>query len=191
MLPRGCLVTPRHKHQITPRTSDEAPPNPSDPTPTSANAPEINPKAFRLISWNIDFHQPYGDERIAAALIYLSRLLSTAPASTPQVIFLQEMTPSDSISSEKPHGSGDGFTSPILMRGVGAARITAPRRSRRCILFLHSPSVAAGLIAGDFNAIQPFDRTLHFNYDLKDTYLKLGGEEDSHEGYTWGYKVPD
>jgi len=50
--------------------------------------------------------------------------------------------------------------------------------------------VASALIAGDFNAIQPFDRTLHTENDLKDAYLELGGEEDSDDGFTWGYQVP-
>jgi tyrosyl-DNA phosphodiesterase 2 len=53
--------------------------------------------------------------------------------------------------------------------------------------YLHIPDqVACGLLAGDLNAIQPFDRTLHLDNGLSDTYLELGGEEDSDEGYTWG-----
>lgn len=49
----------------------------------------------------------------------------------------------------------------------------------------------AGLVAGDFNAIQPFDRTLHVddNNDLKDAFLELGGKEDTEEGYTWGQQA--
>ncbi|KAK7183950.1 hypothetical protein DPSP01_011727 [Paraphaeosphaeria sporulosa] len=56
--------------------------------------------------------------------------------------------------------------------------------------YLHDSSVAAGLLAGDLNAIQPFDRALHSDNDLKDAYLELGGQEDSDDGYTWGYQVP-
>jgi tyrosyl-DNA phosphodiesterase 2 len=55
--------------------------------------------------------------------------------------------------------------------------------------YLQDSNVAAALLAGDLNAIQPFDRTLHSNNDLKDTYLELGGQEDSDAGYTWGYQV--
>lgn len=55
---------------------------------------------------------------------------------------------------------------------------------------LKENSVASALIAGDFNAIQPFDRTLHSENDLKDSYLELGGQEDSDDGFTWGYQVP-
>lgn len=51
---------------------------------------------------------------------------------------------------------------------------------------LREEGVYAGLAAGDFNAIQPFDRTLHTDNGLKDAYLELGGQEDSKEGYTWG-----
>lgn len=53
---------------------------------------------------------------------------------------------------------------------------------------LHSPSIHAGILAGDLNAIEPFDRALHVTYDFKDAYLEAGGKEDSHEGYTWGYQ---
>lgn len=56
--------------------------------------------------------------------------------------------------------------------------------------YLHKPEVAAALLAGDLNAIQSFDRTLHTDNGLKDAYLDLGGEEDSEEGYTWGQQVP-
>ncbi|KAL8931754.1 MAG: hypothetical protein Q9211_006754 [Gyalolechia sp. 1 TL-2023] len=54
---------------------------------------------------------------------------------------------------------------------------------------LHDPAIRAGLVAGDFNAIEPFDRTLHLDNGLKDAYLELGGQEDNDEGYTWGQQV--
>ena len=44
-------------------------------------------------------------------------------------------------------------------------------------------------MAGDLNAIQPFDRTLHRVNGLRDAYLELGGQEDSEEGYTWGQQA--
>ncbi|MCJ1266798.1 hypothetical protein MMC22_006683 [Lobaria immixta] len=53
---------------------------------------------------------------------------------------------------------------------------------------LHSPFVHGGILAGDLNAMEPFDRTLHSTYGFKDAYLEGGGKEDSHEGYTWGYQ---
>jgi tyrosyl-DNA phosphodiesterase 2 len=56
--------------------------------------------------------------------------------------------------------------------------------------YLKEPNVVGALLAGDLNAIQPFDRTLHSDNGLKDTYLELGGQEDSDDGYTWGYQVP-
>jgi tyrosyl-DNA phosphodiesterase 2 len=49
--------------------------------------------------------------------------------------------------------------------------------------------VAFALLAGDLNAIQPFDRTLHVENSLGDAYLELGGQEDSEEGYTWGQQA--
>lgn len=56
--------------------------------------------------------------------------------------------------------------------------------------YLQQPEVACALLAGDLNAIQPFDRTLHVENNLDDAYLDLGGTEDSDEGYTWGQQVP-
>lgn len=57
---------------------------------------------------------------------------------------------------------------------------------------LHDESVHAALVAGDFNAIQPADRTLHLDdgNGLQDVFLQLGGKEDTDEGYTWGQQAP-
>jgi len=57
--------------------------------------------------------------------------------------------------------------------------------------WLQKEDVCAAALAGDCNATQPFDRTLHVENGLQDAYLALGGEEDSEEGYTWGDQVPD
>ncbi|KAI1490842.1 hypothetical protein F5X96DRAFT_634140 [Biscogniauxia mediterranea] len=63
------------------------------------------------------------------------------------------------------------------------------------------PRPHAGLAAGDFNAIQDFDRALHSDNGLRDAYLELGGREDindnENEGegqgqggsYTWGQQA--
>ncbi|KAI1419002.1 Endonuclease/exonuclease/phosphatase [Xylaria sp. FL1777] len=56
--------------------------------------------------------------------------------------------------------------------------------------FMHDESIHGALLAGDLNAIQPFDRTLHSANGLRDAYLELGGQEDSEEGYTWGQQAP-
>ncbi|KAK5660779.1 hypothetical protein OQA88_12146 [Cercophora sp. LCS_1] len=44
----------------------------------------------------------------------------------------------------------------------------------------------ASLLAGDLNAIEDFDKTLHLDNDLKDAYLENGGQEGAEEGMTWG-----
>lgn len=44
----------------------------------------------------------------------------------------------------------------------------------------------AGILGGDLNAIQPFDKTLHSENGLKDAYLQMGGKEDDEAGMTWG-----
>lgn len=46
--------------------------------------------------------------------------------------------------------------------------------------------VHSAFIAGDMNAIQPFDRSLVSACGLEDAFLLSGGSEDTQEGYTWG-----
>lgn len=58
---------------------------------------------------------------------------------------------------------------------------------------LHEHGASAGLMAGDTNAIQDFDKTLAAENNLQDVYLSLdaadgGGVEDAEEGNTWGYQ---
>lgn len=65
-----------------------------------------------------------------------------------------------------------------------------PLQLKAASKYLWEEDVAAALLAGDLNAIQPFDRTLHSENGLRDAYLELGGKEDSDEGYTWGYQSP-
>ncbi|KAL2021158.1 hypothetical protein VTK56DRAFT_7464 [Thermocarpiscus australiensis] len=48
----------------------------------------------------------------------------------------------------------------------------------------------AGVLAGDLNAIEPFDRTLHLDNNLKDAYLEKGGQEGAESGMTWGQMAP-
>ncbi|KAI1501294.1 hypothetical protein F5X99DRAFT_409264 [Biscogniauxia marginata] len=55
--------------------------------------------------------------------------------------------------------------------------------------YYYYPAVHGALAAGDFNAIQPFDRALHADNGLRDAYLESGGREDSDGGYTWGQQA--
>lgn len=66
-----------------------------------------------------------------------------------------------------------------------------PKQLALAAKYMHQDVVYASILAGDCNAIQPFDRTLHSDNGLRDAYLELGGQEDSEEGYTWGYQVPE
>ncbi|KAI1144506.1 Endonuclease/exonuclease/phosphatase [Hypoxylon sp. FL0543] len=54
---------------------------------------------------------------------------------------------------------------------------------------LRADGVDGGLVAGDFNAIQPFDRALHSDNGLRDAFLEVGGREDCDEAYTWGQQA--
>ncbi|KAI0398065.1 endonuclease/exonuclease/phosphatase family protein [Xylariaceae sp. FL0594] len=55
--------------------------------------------------------------------------------------------------------------------------------------YMRESGVCSAIAAGDFNAIQPFDRLLHSENGLKDAYLEVGGQEDSEKGYTWGQQA--
>ncbi|KAK4698106.1 tyrosyl-DNA phosphodiesterase 2, partial [Lecanoromycetidae sp. Uapishka_2] len=54
---------------------------------------------------------------------------------------------------------------------------------------LHDPVVDAGVVSGDFNAIEGFDLTLHAENGLRDAYLENGGEDPNEDGWTWGMQT--
>lgn len=58
-----------------------------------------------------------------------------------------------------------------------------------CAEYMHSSEVDGAIVAGDFNAIQDFDRTLHSENGLKDAFLEQGGNEDDPKGHTWGHQA--
>ncbi|KAK3943524.1 5'-tyrosyl-DNA phosphodiesterase [Diplogelasinospora grovesii] len=69
-------------------------------------------------------------------------------------------------------------------------RATHPRRPAQlqtAAKFMHQADAA--VLAGDLNAIQDFDKTLHTENNLKDAYLESGGEEGDEAGATWGQMV--
>lgn len=68
-----------------------------------------------------------------------------------------------------------------------------PSQMRTAATYLHAEqekvAPAGAIIAGDFNAIQPFDRLLHSENGLRDAYLELGGREGDEDGFTWGQQA--
>jgi tyrosyl-DNA phosphodiesterase 2 len=64
-----------------------------------------------------------------------------------------------------------------------------PPQMKMAAKFMHDDAVLASILAGDLNAIQPFDKTLHSDNELKDAYLELGGDEDDAAGHTWGQQA--
>ncbi|RYP13138.1 hypothetical protein DL767_010897 [Monosporascus sp. MG133] len=64
-----------------------------------------------------------------------------------------------------------------------------PSQMQLVATHMHADGVAGAIAAGDFNAIQPFDNSLHSDNGLKDAYLELGGQENRDEGYTWGQQA--
>lgn len=64
-----------------------------------------------------------------------------------------------------------------------------PAQVRTAAPHLHAGGLAGAVIAGDFNAIQPFDAALHSDNGLRDAYLELGGQEGGENGFTWGQQA--
>ena len=214
--------------------------------------PTANPKAIRLISWNIDILVGFAEERMTAALEYLNGLVSSTPADIPVVVFLQEMGQSDLEQIRNAKWIHERFniteldgkhwlnplygTTTLVDRRLKISNVfrvpwlskfdrdglfvdisishpslsdgkvlrlcnthlesliadppVRPAQLAAAATYLQKTEVACALLAGDLNAIQPFDKTLHSENGLKDTYLELGGVEGTDEGYTWGYQVP-
>lgn len=64
-----------------------------------------------------------------------------------------------------------------------------PSQMRVASAHLKAEALSGAIIAGDFNAIQPFDSSLHSDNGLKDAYLELGGREGGEDGFTWGQQA--
>jgi tyrosyl-DNA phosphodiesterase 2 len=65
-----------------------------------------------------------------------------------------------------------------------------PPQMQMVAKYMHDDAVHGAVVAGDFNAIQDFDRKLHSDNKLKDAYLELGGDEgDAASGHTWGQQA--
>lgn len=65
-----------------------------------------------------------------------------------------------------------------------------PSQMEVCSQYMRDKGIRGAVVAGDFNAIQEFDRRLHSVNGLKDAYLEVGGREDDAEGgHTWGQQA--
>ncbi|EAT86721.1 hypothetical protein HBI56_130500 [Parastagonospora nodorum] len=245
---------PRYQDYWYVDTDEEWQPSSAQPSSIAKKGHPIDPKAIRLISWNIDVLIGFAEQRMRAALRYMHEVVTSTPAETAAVVFLQEMGQSDlrqireaewvkqrfnitefdhrnwlgplygttilvdrrltiknvfrvpwvskfdrdglsvdiALSSAQ---SGNGNREVLRLCNTHLESLVAdppvrPLQLAAASKILKETGVASALIAGDFNAIQPFDRTLHSENDLKDAYLELGGQEDSDDGFTWGYQVP-
>lgn len=97
----------------------------------------------------------------------------------------------DGLFVDIPLGSG-GKTVRLCNSHLESMAFDPPFRPPQMELvarYMREGHLHASLAAGDFNAIQPFDRTLHVDNGLKDAYLELGGGEDSEGGFTWGQQA--
>ncbi|EMR70883.1 putative endonuclease exonuclease phosphatase family protein [Eutypa lata UCREL1] len=73
------------------------------------------------------------------------------------------------------HGGGDGGDTGTTTAETGGAG--------------GKPQPHGAVAAGDFNAIQDFDRALHADNGLRDAFLELGGREDTGAAFTWGQQA--
>lgn len=51
-------------------------------------------------------------------------------------------------------------------------------------------NIHAGIVAGDMNAIEPFDQGLPAENGMKDVFLQFGGVEGAENGWKWGIQCP-
>ncbi|RYP58635.1 hypothetical protein DL771_011183 [Monosporascus sp. 5C6A] len=91
-----------------------------------------------------------------------------------------------------PASSGHGGRLRLCNTHLESLALEPPLRPSQMQLVaahMRADGISGAIAAGDFNAIQPFDRSLHSDNGLKDAYLELGGQEDRDEGYTWGQQA--
>lgn len=74
------------------------------------------------------------------------------------------------------------------LESLSANPSVRPRQMESVAKYLHNSSLNGSLLAGDLNAIEPFDATFPSTYNLSDAYLALGGKEGVDKGFTWGYQ---
>lgn len=110
-------------------------------TPPSIVAGEV----FRVITWNIDFMEPFQPERVVAALTYLETLLQYKPE--PTIILLQEIMGSSlstllaspwvksnfQISHTQLGRYQTYFTITLVSRGVGAVSVFRTPLVKTCM----------------------------------------------------------
>jgi tyrosyl-DNA phosphodiesterase 2 len=66
-------------------------------------------------------------------------------------------------------------------------RASPPKRPAQLVAAAaHLRQAHVGILGGDLNAIEEFDRSLHAENGLRDAYLEMGGVEGAEGGMTWG-----
>ncbi|KAI1814561.1 endonuclease/exonuclease/phosphatase family protein [Poronia punctata] len=191
----------------------------TSPTTTTTTTTKVGIDRIALFSWNIDFMLPFPTSRMKSALGHLhdhhiSSLLPSS-SSTAVVVFFQEWV--FRVHFDKTGMERDGLFVDVIVPVQGKEKgkvvrlvnahleslaIDPPFRPAQMELIARfmkdgngngdgdgDVEGAAAVVAGDFNAIQPFDRTLHVENGLRDAFLDLGGKEDCEEGYTWGQQA--
>ena len=117
---------------------------------------------------------------------------SLVPKSRPFRVLVSSRFSRDALFVDiKVHGAQEGLLRlcNVHLESLVAKPPVRPLQVARAAKHLKMSSVYASVLAGDLNAVEPFDRTLHSDNDLKDAYLELGSKEDHDEGYTWGQQA--
>ncbi|KAK3314953.1 hypothetical protein B0H66DRAFT_583707 [Apodospora peruviana] len=177
------------------------------------NSPEITNQEVSILSWNIDFMRILPNARMKAALAHLRSLVEGETQRS--IIMLNEMVMSDlnliqsadwiqrgyrqvfRVHYDATNMGRDALFVDIDLPQDKTFRICSthleslvadppmrPDQLAQAAKFMHE--AGASVLGGDLNAIQPFDKTLHLDNNLKDAYLESGGEEDAESGMTWG-----
>ena len=83
-------------------------------------------------------------------------------------------------------GPGTSRTLRLCTTHLESLRVTPPRRpAQLAAAAAHLRQAYAGVLGGDLNAIEEFDKGLHGECGLKDAYLEGGGVEGEESGMTW------
>ncbi|KAH6640735.1 Endonuclease/exonuclease/phosphatase [Chaetomium tenue] len=82
-----------------------------------------------------------------------------------------------------------GRTLRLCTTHLESLRVAPPRRpAQLAAAAAHLRKADVGVLGGDLNAIEEFDRGLYKECGLRDAYLEGGGGEGEEGGMTWGYQ---
>ncbi|KAK4101446.1 hypothetical protein N658DRAFT_558936 [Parathielavia hyrcaniae] len=120
--------------------------------------------------------------RMMMPITSVSRLHYARTAMQRDALFIDIALPTSSSSS-----SSTTSTLRLCTTHLESLPMVPPKRpDQLAAAAAHLRRAHAGVLAGDLNAIEAFDRTLPAECGLRDAYLESGGAEGDEGGMTWG-----